>query len=71
MGRHEAISRASRSVFVADRKRTVAFLKMLKDNTHERRRIFWRGDRIEWLLSRGFHKWFFGEIEAGRAIFPA
>jgi hypothetical protein len=27
----------------------------LKDHDFERRRIFWRGDRIEWLLARGFH----------------
>lgn len=36
----------------------------------ERERIFWRGDRIEWLLARGFHNWFVGEIEAGRVIWP-
>ncbi|MCC6552982.1 MAG: glutathione S-transferase family protein [Polyangiaceae bacterium] len=36
----------------------------------ERRRIFWRGDRIEWLLARGFHRWLGGEIEAGRVIWP-
>ena len=36
----------------------------------ERTRIFWRGDRIEWLLARGFHDWFFGEIKAGRTLWP-
>jgi glutathione S-transferase len=40
------------------------------DGDFERERIFWRGDRIEWLLSAGFHRWLFAEIEAGRAIFP-
>lgn len=36
----------------------------------ERTRLFWRGDRIEWLLAHGFHDWFVGEIEAGRVIWP-
>lgn len=56
-------------VFVADAKRTAAFLKDLKHLTHERKRLFWSGDRLEWLLSRGFERWFIGEIEAGRATF--
>jgi glutathione S-transferase len=50
--------------------RTVAVLKELKHLTHERRRLFWSGDRMEWLISRGFHQWFAGEIAAGRAAFP-
>jgi len=57
-------------VFVADAKRTAAFLKTLKSSSHERRRLFWCGERLEWLLSRGFHRWLFAEIEAGRAAFP-
>jgi glutathione S-transferase len=57
-------------VFVADAQRTVAFLKDLKHLTHERKRLFWSGDRIEWLMSRGFHRWLIGEIEANRAAFP-
>ena len=57
-------------VFVTDAQRTVAFLKELKHLTHERRRLFWSGDRMEWLISRGFHQWFAGEIAAGRAAFP-
>jgi hypothetical protein len=28
----------------------------LKDCDFERRRMFWRGDRIEWLLARGFQR---------------
>jgi glutathione S-transferase len=64
--------RAMRShpLFAADAKRTAAFFKTLKDSNHERRRLFWSGDRIEWLLARGFERWFMTEIEAGRAIFP-
>jgi len=57
-------------VFVADRKRTAEFLKTLSNSNHERQRIFWSGDRIEWLLAHGFHRWLFTEIEAGRATFP-
>jgi glutathione S-transferase len=57
-------------VFAADRKRTAAFLKTFASGTHERRRLFWSGDRMEWLLSRGFHDWFVGEIRAGRTAFP-
>jgi glutathione S-transferase len=57
-------------VFVADAQRTATFLKELKHLTHERRRLFWSGDRMEWLISRGFHHWFAGEIAAGRAAFP-
>ncbi len=33
-------------------------------------RIVWRGDRIEWLLARGFHAWFDAEIRAGRVAWP-
>jgi glutathione S-transferase len=33
-------------------------------------RIVWRGDRIEWLLARGFHQWFFEEIRRGRVAWP-
>jgi len=36
----------------------------------ERHRIFWRNDRIEWVLSRGFHDWFFKEIEEDRVAWP-
>jgi glutathione S-transferase len=36
----------------------------------EKRKIFWRGERIEWILSRGYHTWFAREIEEGRVIWP-
>lgn len=36
----------------------------------ERQRIFWRGDRIEWILARGYHEWFIREIDEGRVIWP-
>jgi glutathione S-transferase len=36
----------------------------------ERKKIFWRGDRIEWILARGFHGWFVKEIEEDRVLWP-
>jgi glutathione S-transferase len=56
-------------VFNADAKRTAAFLKTRTVTSEELRRIFWSGDRIEWLLGRGFQGWFMSEIEAGRVAF--
>ncbi len=57
-------------VFVADAQKTGAFLKGGHHLSHERRKLFWSGDRIEWLMMRGFHKWLLNEIESGRAAFP-
>jgi glutathione S-transferase len=58
-------------LFLADARRAAEFLKTIGNNPEfERTRIFWRGDRIEWLLARGFHDWFFGEIKAGRTLWP-
>jgi glutathione S-transferase len=57
-------------VFAHDRERTATFLKSLPSADYERTRIFWSGDRLEWLFTRGFHRWFAGEIEAGRVAFP-
>jgi glutathione S-transferase len=55
-----------------DARRTAEFMKVLASGGDdlERRKLFWRGDRIEWLLARGFHDWFFGEIKAGRTLWP-
>ncbi|MDJ0657463.1 MAG: glutathione S-transferase family protein [Xanthomonadales bacterium] len=57
-------------LFRDDLARTRAFLSQPVMGTHERRKIAWRGDRIEWLLSRGFHRWLWDEIEEGRVIWP-
>ena len=58
-------------VFADDLARTKAFLAgFLQGDTHERRKIFWRGDRLEWMLARGYHGWFLGEIAAGRVLWP-
>lgn len=57
-------------VFAHDRRRTAEFLKQLESTKHERRRLFWSGDRLEWMLSRGFHQWFAQEIAEGRVAYP-
>lgn len=58
-------------LFSDDTRRTRDFLKNLTPGSHETRKIAWRGDRIEWLLARGFHDWFYEEIKAQRVIYPA
>jgi glutathione S-transferase len=58
-------------VFLDDAKRAADYVRSIGTNTTlERRKLFWRGDRIEWLLARGFHDWFMGEIKAGRVLWP-
>ena len=59
-------------LFLADARRTGDYLKGVAapDSGIERVKIFWRGDRVEWLLARGFHEWFLGEIKAGRVLWP-
>jgi glutathione S-transferase len=54
----------------ADLERTQAFLRGLGPTLQRPARIVWRGDRIEWMLARGFHDWFFAEIRAGRIGWP-
>jgi glutathione S-transferase len=57
--------------FGRDLERARLFMsEFVKSAGHERRKIFWRGDRIEWVLARGFHRWFMGEIEADRVLWP-
>ena len=58
-------------IFTDDLRRTSAFMKTIGTTSDfERTKIFWRGDRIEWLLARDFHDWFLGEIRAGRVLWP-
>jgi glutathione S-transferase len=57
-------------ICVADLKRARDFVAGMKTQDVERGRIFWRGDRIEWMLARGFHAWFFKEIDEGRVLWP-
>jgi glutathione S-transferase len=57
--------------FAADLERARAFMQtFLSADTHERDKIFWRGDRIEWMLARGYHRWFMNEIERERVLWP-
>ncbi len=42
----------------------------IAESNLEREKIFWRGDRIEWLLARGYHDWFMKEISEDRVIWP-
>lgn len=53
-----------------DLDRVRAWLACADQAHYEKDRIFWRGDRIEWLLAAGFHEWFFHEIECGRVLWP-
>jgi glutathione S-transferase len=53
-----------------DLARARAFMSNLEKQNFERVKIFWRGDRIEWMLASGYHAWFMGEIAAGRTIWP-
>jgi glutathione S-transferase len=58
-------------LFLEDARRTREYLKTVDDDPgFERAKIFWRGDRIEWLLARGFHDWFFKEIREDRVLWP-
>jgi len=53
----------------ADLDRTQAFLR--EGGVPARpERIMWRGDRIEWILARGFHEWFFEQVRRGRVAWP-
>ena len=54
----------------ADLERTQAFLRSIGADLQRPAKLVWRGDRIEWILARGFHEWFFGEIRAGRVAWP-
>ncbi len=57
-------------LFRNDTAKTAEFLATMTDESHERIKIAWRGDRIEWMLARGYHQWLNREIEAERVIWP-
>ena len=57
-------------ICTADLERARSFLANLGGEGLEKQKIFWRGDRIEWLLARGFHDWFLDEIKAERVLWP-
>ncbi len=54
-----------------DVKRLKAFFANIQAQRFERRKIFWRGDRIEWVLAAGLHEWFAQEIREGRVLWPS
>jgi glutathione S-transferase len=55
----------------ADLERVKSYLARGPENLDvERHKIFWRGDRIEWILARGYHAWFMREIDEGRVLWP-
>ncbi|MGH8286945.1 MAG: glutathione S-transferase family protein, partial [Steroidobacteraceae bacterium] len=53
-----------------DVKRLKAFFATIDKQRFERKKIFWRGDRIEWLLAAGLHEWLLQEIREGRVLWP-
>ncbi|MBL8510136.1 MAG: glutathione S-transferase family protein, partial [Betaproteobacteria bacterium] len=58
--RHPNITRwfkqmRSLPICMADLERTRAFMANMDREDLEKRKIFWRGDRIEWIVARGFH----------------
>ena len=53
-----------------DLARTRDWMKTVQSDGQKVERIVWRGDRIEWMLARGFHEWFYGEIRANRVGWP-
>jgi glutathione S-transferase len=57
-------------ICLADLRRAREYVANLSERDIEKRRIFWRGDRIEWVLARGFHAWFFNEIRERRVAWP-
>lgn len=57
-------------ICAADTQRARDYIASMRDKDLERKRIFWRGDRIEWILARGYHAWFFKEIDQGRVLWP-
>ena len=60
----------SSSICAADLKRARGYVANIGAHGVERNKIFWRGDRIEWILARGFHDWFLNEIRERRVIWP-
>lgn len=56
--------------FKADISRASDFLSNISSANIERNKIFWRGERIEWVLANGFAEWFFNEIRSDRVLWP-
>jgi hypothetical protein len=57
-------------VCARDLERVRTYLSNPAELDIERTKLFWRGERIEWVLARGYHRWFVREIEEGRVLWP-
>lgn len=57
-------------IFQQDLERIRSFMSGENQSNIELDKIFWRGDRIEWVLARGFEDWFFKEIKNQKVIWP-
>lgn len=57
-------------LFFASMKRARDYLSNIEAQDLERDKIFWRGERIEWVLASGFEHWFVEEIKADRTTWP-
>jgi len=57
-------------ICAADLRRAREYMASMGSSGIEKQKIFWRGDRIEWILARGFHDWFHQEIREGRVLWP-
>ena len=60
----------AREMCRADLDRARSYVADIGGHNLERRKLFWRGDRIEWVLARGYHDWFVQEIRHDRVIWP-
>jgi len=47
-----------------------SWFSTINERPLERHKIAWRGDRLEWLLAKGFHQWFYKQIEQDKVIWP-
>jgi len=54
----------------SDLSRIKAWFSTINERPLERHKIAWRGDRLEWLLAKGFHEWFYTQIEQDKVIWP-
>ena len=49
---------------------TLEWFKTFAGRKIVRNRIPWRTDRLEWLLAKGYHEWFYEQIKKDKLIWP-
>lgn len=54
----------------ADLDRIKGWLATVHERPLEKNKIAWRGDRLEWLMAKGFHEWFYTQIAQEKVIWP-